>query len=113
MENCVNITEAVARACEEPSLEEALSWICVWESERVVKQARENTQWETCFGTCIRYVLKAYIPQLIKNDMAITNAIDRYTWLNKIAAEEDRSIFFEDLGLMIRFINALADKDAK
>ncbi len=56
----MNIIEATNRACEEPTLTEALTWICIWESERVVKQARANPQWETCFGICIRYVMDAY-----------------------------------------------------
>ncbi len=53
----MNITEATKRACEEPTLLDALSWICVWESERVVKQAKKNEQWETCFKVCLRSVL--------------------------------------------------------
>jgi len=56
----MNITEATHRACEEPTLADALTWICIWESERVVKQARANTQWETCFGICIRHVMEEY-----------------------------------------------------
>lgn len=53
----LNITEAAQKACEQPTLLEALSWICVWESERVVKQARENPQWDTCFTTCLKAVM--------------------------------------------------------
>lgn len=56
----LNITEATKRACEEPTLLDALAWICVWESERVVQQARENPQWETCFKVCLRSVLDNY-----------------------------------------------------
>lgn len=33
--------EAVERACEEPTLKDALVWIAVWETSRVVEQARE------------------------------------------------------------------------
>ncbi len=55
-----NIIEATKRACEEPTLLDALTWICVWESLRVVKQARENPQWETCFKVCLRSVLDNY-----------------------------------------------------
>lgn len=60
----LNITEAVQRACEQPTLLEALSWICVWESERVVKQARENPQWETCFKTCLKAVMESFTKQI-------------------------------------------------
>lgn len=56
----MDITEATKRACEEPTLLDAFSWICVWESERVVKQARENAQWETCFKVCLRSILDSY-----------------------------------------------------
>lgn len=56
----LNITAATKRACEEPTLLDALSWICVWESERVVKQARANPQWETCFKVCLQSVLDNY-----------------------------------------------------
>ncbi len=60
LEQSLGITEAVRRACKEPTLLDALSWICVWESERVVKQARKNSQWETCFKVCLRYVTENY-----------------------------------------------------
>lgn len=63
--------EAVDRACQEPTLADALSWICVWESERVVRQAHEffNTGirqpdgkgWDTCFKVCIKAVMNGYL----------------------------------------------------
>lgn len=56
----MNLHEATQRACEAPTLLDALTYICVWESERVVEQARKNTQWETCFRTCLRSVLDNY-----------------------------------------------------
>lgn len=56
----MNITEATKRACEESTLLDALTWICIWESERVVKQARANPQWETCFGICLKLVTEEY-----------------------------------------------------
>jgi len=56
----MNITEATKRACQEPTLLKALTWICVWESERIVEQARKNPTWETCFGVCLESVLEAY-----------------------------------------------------
>jgi hypothetical protein len=56
----MNIIEATKKACEEPTLLDALSWICVWESERVVRQARSNEQWETCFKVCLESVMKEY-----------------------------------------------------
>ena len=56
----MNIDEAVKRACEEPTLLEALTSICIWESERIVKQARTNEQWETCFRICLKEVMEKY-----------------------------------------------------
>ncbi len=67
----MNITEAVKQACDESTLIDALSWICVWESERVVEQAHENLtnntpadangkMWDTCFKVCIEQVFKAW-----------------------------------------------------
>ena len=66
----MNITEATERACQEPTLLDALSWICVWESERVVKQAQrhfatgertpDGAGWETCFKVCLKSVMEKY-----------------------------------------------------
>jgi len=66
----MNITEAVNRACEEPTLLDAQSWICIWECERVVKQARANPQWETCFKVCLKLVTEEYWK---KNDRRISS----------------------------------------
>lgn len=60
----MNVSEAVERACEEPTLIDALSWICVWESERVIKQAEQNECWETLFKHCIQLVMEKYEPIL-------------------------------------------------
>jgi hypothetical protein len=54
----MDTTKAVEKACKKPSLLEALTWICIWESERVVKQARENETWDTCFRYLINKVMK-------------------------------------------------------
>ena len=62
----MNINEAVAIACKEPTLLDALSWICVWESERAIKQARLNQRdadgkgWDTCFRICLKMVMEKY-----------------------------------------------------
>lgn len=72
----MNITEALSCACEEPTLLEAQTWICIWESERVVKQARERfgsgangAGWDTCFGICLKMVAEEYWK---KNDRRIS-----------------------------------------
>ncbi len=57
----MNIEQAVERACQEPTLKEALAWICVWECERVVEKAvRGRTDIETFFGFCIGEVVDAW-----------------------------------------------------
>ncbi len=63
----MNVKEAVERACQEPTLVEALSFICVWECERAIKQARENygsgangAGWDTCFKYAIQLVMDEY-----------------------------------------------------
>jgi hypothetical protein len=38
----------------------ALTWICVWECERVVKQARSSETWDTYFQICIHSVMCAW-----------------------------------------------------
>ena len=58
----LNLVQATERACKEPSLIDALTFICVWESERIVKQARENPTWETCFKISLKSVLDNYKP---------------------------------------------------
>ena len=63
----MDITEATKKACEEPTLVDALTWICVWEGERAIKQARENfgsgangSGWDTCFKICLQAVMNVY-----------------------------------------------------
>ena len=63
----MNIDQAVARSCEEPTLLDALTWICVWESERAVHQARfdfgsgaNGAGWDTCFKVCLKRVIESY-----------------------------------------------------
>ena len=64
----MNISEAVEKACQEPTLLKALTWICVWESERIVKQAKkelvdiEGKGWDTCFEVCLGIIIKTYEP---------------------------------------------------
>ena len=62
----MNITEATERACEEPTLLDALTWICIWESERAIKQAKKEMRdadgkgWDTFFNICLGNVLRKY-----------------------------------------------------
>lgn len=67
----VSLSEAVKEACKQPTLLDALSWIAVWESERVIQQARkfyetgvstasDGKGWDTCFRVCFKLVMEAY-----------------------------------------------------
>jgi len=57
----MKLTEAVQIACKEPTLGEALNYICIWESKRLVEYVRNNAgPWETCFGICISTVMAEY-----------------------------------------------------
>jgi hypothetical protein len=60
----MNLEEAVITACQESTLVKALSWIAVWESERVIAQAIKAkkslsmaAQWDTCFEVCFKAVI--------------------------------------------------------
>jgi ABC-type nitrate/sulfonate/bicarbonate transport system substrate-binding protein len=60
----MNIIEAVQEACKEPTLLKALSWIAVWESERVVKVVRATKgPWDTCFYICFKMVTEEWVKQ--------------------------------------------------
>jgi hypothetical protein len=63
--------DAVGRALQEPTLIKALSFIALWESERVVQQAKtffetgkrgpDGQGWDTCFEYCFNQVQEAYV----------------------------------------------------
>ena len=62
--------EAIKTACAEPTLIDALSWIAIWETHRVVRQAFENNStgarnpdgslYDTCFKNLFARVIEAY-----------------------------------------------------
>ena len=74
----MDIYKAIKVACEKPTLLDALTWICLWESERVVRQALTNCTydgitirrteagkdqekgWDTCFKVCLGAVMEAW-----------------------------------------------------
>jgi hypothetical protein len=67
----MNFREAVDKACEEPTLLDALSWIAIWECERVVPIAhkflnRESNRepdgrgWDTCMQYLFKEVSEQY-----------------------------------------------------
>lgn len=76
----MNISEAVKRAIEEPTLLYALSWIAVWESERVVRQAHafldtgvrttgDEKGWDTMFSYLFKQVDDAWNEKEIARNM--------------------------------------------
>jgi hypothetical protein len=67
----MSLREAAAKACEQPTLLDALAWIAVCESERAIAQAREfdktgvrtgasGGSWDTCFKVCFQAVMDAW-----------------------------------------------------
>lgn len=52
--------KAVLVACQEPTLLDALEWICAWESNRAVKVFAQNQEWDTCFKLCLSKVMDSY-----------------------------------------------------
>ena len=76
----MNHIEAVDRACEEPTLLDALSWIAVWECERVIPVAHRylndesrwhNTGeqgWDTCFKFLIKETMEQYAIKKLKGE---------------------------------------------
>jgi hypothetical protein len=57
----LNLDQAKRQACKDGrTLDEALVWIAVWESERIVRQARESSTWDTCFEHCFTAVREYY-----------------------------------------------------
>lgn len=73
----MKLQEAVTRACQEPCLVDALTWIAVWECERAISQAREfdrtgvrtgsnDGAWDTCFRICFTAVMAAWTGQKSK-----------------------------------------------
>ena len=55
----MTLNEAVKRACKEPTLLEALTFICVWECARAVNQANIGS-YDTCFKVSLKAVMDAY-----------------------------------------------------
>lgn len=61
-------TNVLQQALECPTLEAALTYACICESERAIDQARNRfgsgsngAGWDTCFGIVIKGVMEAYL----------------------------------------------------
>lgn len=67
MKHSMKLNEAVRRACQEPTLLDALSFIAVWECQRAIEQAHAykltgistaaSGGWDTCFRVCFSAVM--------------------------------------------------------
>jgi hypothetical protein len=77
----LNLTQAVARAVQEPTLLDALSWIAIWDNDRAVRQAFRGVRdpnsgalWETNFLFLFKQVTEAWnakvVRVLVKNQTA-------------------------------------------
>lgn len=56
----MTLSEIVDRACQEPTLVDAMTFAAICETERVVVQARNNPKWETCFRSIFNAVLERW-----------------------------------------------------
>jgi len=63
----MNIDEAVKRAMEEETLLDALTFGCIWESERIVKEARGNETWHTCFKITLDQIMTEWDKKIATN----------------------------------------------
>lgn len=59
----MTFNEVISEACKQPSLDDAIAYYCIWESERVIKHVSQNPNepWETCFKYGISLVRKQYL----------------------------------------------------
>jgi hypothetical protein len=66
-----HVEDALRRACDEPTLVDALSFVALWECDRVIPQAHEflsgrkprdadGRGWDTCFGHLFARVIAAW-----------------------------------------------------
>jgi heme A synthase len=69
VEGAMKLNEAVRRALEETTLVKALVFIAIWETARVVNQARHSPTWDTCFERCFKDVIEAWAGQ--ENSLAL------------------------------------------
>jgi hypothetical protein len=70
-------SDAITRACEESTLVDALSWIALWECERVIPVAHKHMPgneklgsyergWDTCFNYLFKEVMEEYSVKRLK-----------------------------------------------
>lgn len=75
----MKMDQAIDRACQEPTLAAALSWIAVWETDRAVAQALEWKRagvstashgggWDTCFLHLFEAVIRKHTDRVCAPD---------------------------------------------
>jgi len=96
--------EIINKACQEPTFLDALTYVCICESERIVKQVttnygsgRDGAGWDTCFKIYLKEILIRYnkdeetIKQL-RNDFAEVSEtlLNNKTIYFKVKEERDQ-----------------------
>lgn len=89
----MNLKEAVEKACQEPTLTEALTWIAVWETGRVVEQERTGISTashggsgDTLFKVCFEEVGKQWLAATLnKESTHFAGAIRTYSSMVRAA----------------------------
>jgi len=75
----MNFIQAVDKACEQPTLLDALTWICVWHCEDKAVEAHkflnnekprgpDGEGWNTCFKFIIKETMEAYTIKRLKGN---------------------------------------------
>jgi hypothetical protein len=72
-----NIEDAVKKACKQPTLLDALTYMAIWESGRIVEQAKDNLamanlgmkSWDSCFNYCFKKVFEEYPMAIVREVM--------------------------------------------
>lgn len=93
----MNIEEALTRACAEPTLVKALSWIAIWETERVAQQAVQHEKtgvsaaacggkWDTCFDLCFTNVIARWKAMASSKDEHVRSDLNLISEVSRVLA---------------------------
>lgn len=50
----------IDEACQQETLLDALTWICLWETDRILTRAHAGIEYETSFYICLSEVVKTW-----------------------------------------------------
>jgi len=90
----IQFNDALEEACKQPNLELALSWIMVWDLERMMRYVKKQVEpkdfvYESCSQFCIKQVLDHYKGEQMKNEKTkIVYERDAVTELKEHLEEE-------------------------